>query len=250
MPSATFRFYAELNDFLSPERQRVNFDHEFNGHETVKHVIESLGVPHTEVDLILVNGQSVDFGCQPQDGDRISVYPVFESLNIGQVSRVRPKPLRELHFVLDNHLGKLAAYLRLLGFDTIYRNDFDDQELAEISSDQKRILLTRDRGLLKRSQVTHGYCVRAKDPKQQIREIINRFDLADLAKPFSRCVRCNGLLQPVPKADVFDRLEPKTKLYYEDFQTCIDCDQVYWKGSHFKRIEGFIKQVLNESKPR
>ncbi|MBC8496971.1 MAG: Mut7-C ubiquitin/RNAse domain-containing protein [Anaerolineales bacterium] len=240
MPQATFRFYAELNDFLPRERQRADFAHAFDGHETVKHLIETLSVPHTEVDLILVNGDSVGFDYQVREGDWVSVYPMFESMDIKAVSQVRPEPLREPRFVLDCHLGKLTTYLRLLGFDTIYRNDFDDHELAEISSSDRRILLTRDRGLLKRSQVTHGYCVRAKNPKQQVKEILGRFDLTGLAKPFSRCARCNGLLKPVPKAEVYDRLEPKTKLYYEEFRICEACDQIYWKGSHFERMEGFI----------
>ncbi len=246
MPQATFRFYAELNDLLPRNRQRVDFEFAFDGHETVKHLIETLGVPHTEVDLILLNGESVGFDCQVQDGDRVSVYPVFESMDIKAISQVRPEPLREPRFVLDNHLGKLATYLRLLGFDTIYRNDFDDQELAEISSHDRRILLTRDRGLLKRSQVTHGYCVRAKDPKRQVREILQRFDLRGLAEPFARCARCNGLLEPVPKAEVYHRLEPKTKLYFEEFRICAECDQIYWKGSHFERMQGFIERILQE----
>ncbi len=249
MPQATFRFYAELNDFLPRNQQKVDFVYQFGGHETVKHIIESLGVPHTEVDLILVNGESVDFGSKMRDQDRVSVYPVFESLNIEQVSQVRPKPLREPRFVLDNHLGKLAGYLRHLGFDTLYRNDFDDPELAEISSERGRILLTRDRGLLKRSLVTHGYCVRSKHPRKQIKEVMDRFDLVSLAAPFSRCARCNGLLHPVPKAEVFDRLESKTKLYFDEFRICEDCEQIYWKGSHFYLMKRFIDQILGHENP-
>jgi uncharacterized protein with PIN domain len=247
MPVATFRFYAELNDFLPEERRHLEFACNFDGHETVKHLVEALGVPHTEIDLILVEGETVDFAYQVQNGDRISIYPMFERLDIAPVTRVRPTPLRDPRFVLDTHLGKLAAYLRLLGFDSLYRNDFDDSELAQISSDEKRILLTRDRGLLKRNQVTHGYCVRAKDPQEQIVEILRRFDLVGLAQPFSRCAHCNGLLQPVEKSVVYHRLEPKTKLYYHDFRICGECDQVYWKGSHFERMEGFIQRVLKEA---
>ncbi|MBC8507850.1 MAG: Mut7-C ubiquitin/RNAse domain-containing protein [Anaerolineales bacterium] len=244
MPKATFRFYAELNDFLPLERRQVGFEHMFGGHETVKHLVESLGVPHTEVDLLLINGVSVGFDNSVEEGDQVSVYPVFESMDIKAVSRVRPEPLREPRFVLDGHLGKLAKYLRLMGFDTLYRNDFDDHELAEISSSDRRILLTRDRGLLKHSRVTHGYCIRAKKPKKQVNEVLQRFDLHRLAQPFSRCARCNGILKPAAKADVYDRLEPKTKHYFEEFSICPECDQIYWKGSHFKKLERFIDQVL------
>ena len=183
MSQVTFRFYAELNDFLPPPRRMVSFTHTFAGSVSVKDMIESLGVPHTEVDLILANGRSVDFTYLVAGGDRLSVYPVFESLDITPVLRVRPQPLRQTRFVLDTHLGRLASYLRLLGFDTLYRNDYADEELAHISSREKRILLTRDRGLLKRSEVTHGYCLRSTVSAEQLREVVQRFDLAGSARP-------------------------------------------------------------------
>jgi uncharacterized protein with PIN domain len=152
-----------------------------------------------------------------------------------------------VRFVLDGHLGKLASYLRLLGFDTLYRNDYDDDELADTSSNQRRILLTRDRGLLKRNRVWFGYCIRARSPGEQVVEVLKRFDLAERAHPFSRCACCNGLLTPVEKVDVFDRLEPKTKLYYDDFRICQDCDRIYWKGSHFERMESQLQDLLKLS---
>ncbi len=195
MPQAHFRFYAELNFFLPPNRRQTTFPRAFEGRVSVKDMIESLGVPHTEIDLILVNGESVDFSYLVQDGDQISVYPVFESFDITPVVRVRPKPLREPRFVLDQHLGKLAAYLRMLGFDTLYRNDYDDPELAQISHAEKRTLLTRDRGLLKRSMVTRGYYVRETNPRRQVAEVIRRFDLGGLVAPFRRCITCNGVLE-------------------------------------------------------
>jgi uncharacterized protein with PIN domain/sulfur carrier protein ThiS len=207
MNSADFRFYAELNDFLLPERRQVAFRIQFNDRVTVKHLVESLGVPHSEIDLILVNGDSVDFAHIVSNGDFVSVYPVFESIDIGAVGRLRPNPLRKTRFVLDTHLGQLATYLRLLGFDTLYRNDFEDPELAKISSGQRRILLTKDRGLLKRSLVTHGYCVREIDPKLQILEVIRRFDLREDIRPFRRCLKCNGMLESVEKEEIIDRLE-------------------------------------------
>ena len=150
-------------------------------------------------------------------------------------------------FVLDGHLGRLASHLRLLGFDALYRNDYDDDALAEISSNQDRILLTRDRGLLKRNQVRSGYCVRAKSPQEQVIEVLRRFDLAEQAHLYSRCARCNGSLIPVDKADVFDRLEQKTRLYYDDFRICQQCCQIYWKGSHFERMESQLKNLLARS---
>jgi uncharacterized protein with PIN domain len=179
-----------------------------------------------------------------QNGDRISVYPVFESLDVSSLTRLRPEPLREPRFVLDTHLGKLAHYLRLLGFDTLYDNGYEDDELAQISSREKRILLTRDRGLLKRSIVTHGYCVRGTNPRRQLTEVLRRFDLFEVVQPFRRCIRCNGLLEPVSKEAILHRLPPKTPEYYDEFRRCQACDQIYWKGSHFQRMQQFVERVL------
>ncbi|MDZ7343194.1 MAG: Mut7-C ubiquitin/RNAse domain-containing protein, partial [candidate division KSB1 bacterium] len=188
MNCAYFRFYEELNDFLPEEKKKTTFVHHFKDRASIKDMIEAIGVPHTEIDLILVNGQAVDFSYLVQDRDRISVYPVFESLDISAVTNLRKQPLREAKFVLDVHLGKLASYLRLVGFDTLYRNDFSDAELAEISSRERRILLTKDRRLLKRRIVTHGYCIRETAPKKQLLEVLKRFDLFKSLDPFSRCL--------------------------------------------------------------
>jgi uncharacterized protein with PIN domain len=245
MPSAFFRFYQELNDFLEPSQRKAEFRHEWTGRASVKDLIESIGVPHTEVDLILVNGVSVDFSYLVRAEDRISVYPVFESLDIGAVTRLRPAPLRQTRFVLDGHLGRLAAYLRLLGFDTRWESSLGDPELARISEEEQRILLTRDRGLLKRKAVTHGYWVRSPRPQDQLQEVVKRFDLRDRAQPFSRCASCNGLLQVVRRSQVQDQLEPGTAAHYHQFWTCTSCRKVYWRGSHYRRIRQLFEAVLN-----
>jgi uncharacterized protein with PIN domain len=244
MGLAFFRFYAELNDFLPLDRRQIEFAHCFEDRASIKDMIESLGVPHTEVDLILVGGESVDFSYIVKDKDRISVYPVFESIDISSLVRLRPHPLREIRFVLDNHLGKLASYLRLLGFDTAYRNNYSDTDLALLSSNENRILLTRDRGLLKRSMVTYGYCVRDTDPERQLIEVIRRFDLSHVCSPFNRCLSCNALLEPVSKEAISDRLPPKVRQHYDEFHICRTCDRVYWKGSHYERMQQFISEIL------
>jgi uncharacterized protein len=249
MNRAYFRFYAELNDFLPPGRRTITFAHSFEGRTSIKDMIEAFGVPHTEVDLILANSGSVDFSYIVQDGDRVSVYPVFESLDITSLVRVRCRPLRVTRFVLDVHLGKLAAYLRMLGYDTLYRNDCQDEELACLSRGQKRILLSRDRGLLKRSLVTHGYYVRETSPLRQLAEIVRRFDLSGSAEPFRRCLRCNDLLRPVSKEDIVDRLLPATCRYYREFRRCQRCDRIYWKGSHYQRMKQAVDDVLNNTIP-
>ncbi len=243
MSQCSIRFYEELNDFLPPERRKVCFSHDFQRRASIKDMIEALGVPHTEIDLILVNGDSVDFSYIVRDGDRISVYPLFESFDIQPLVRVRLRPLRTSRFVLDVHLGKLARYLRLLGFDTLYRNDYDDAELAGLASLERRILLTRDRDLLKRAVVTHGYYVRATDPRRQVEEIMDRLNLYRAIRPFQRCTCCNGLLATVSKHQVWERLPPETRRYVDAFWECGQCGQLYWEGSHMPHIRQFIENL-------
>lgn len=245
---AQFRFYAELSDFLPLERRQRVFSHEFDGKPSIKDTIEAIGVPHPEVDLILVNGESVGFGYHLRNGDRVSVYPVFESIDISPLVRVRPEPLREVRFVLDTHLGRLAGYLRMFGFDTLYRNDYGDEALAQIASEQKRILLTKDRGLLKRNSVTHGYCVRSINPRDKLVEVMRRFDLYRSVAPFRRCIRCNQLLAVVEKEDIFEELLPQVREHYTEFRRCTGCDQIYWKGTHFERMERFLEWALQKSR--
>jgi uncharacterized protein len=249
MTIASFRFYAELNSLLPARRRFQDIQVEFKGAQTVKHLIESLGIPHTEVDLILVNGNSVNFSFIPNEGDIISVYPVFESFDISPLIHLRPSPLRESRFVLDGHLGRLAAYLRMLGFDSLYRNDFGDQELALVSANETRILLTRDRGLLKRGQVTHGYLITARDPKEQLLAVVLRFDLYSQFTPFTHCIACNGLLFSVNKEDILNLLEPKTKLFFEEFKQCNNCGKIFWKGSHLDHMKEVIRWLYkNQTK--
>lgn len=284
------RFYEELNDFLPEAWRKTTFAYPLGRSTSIKDLIESLGVPHPEVDLVLVNGESVDFSYRVREGDRISVYPVFESLDIGSVQRLRPIPLREPRFVVDNHLGKLTRYLRLLGFDTLYINRYarhtwttplsrrsegtspeqgceegsrpkrsflssdsltkkreaqaEDAELARISAEESRILLTRDRNLLKRAIITRGYWVRSADPRSQIREILDRFDLRGSVRPFCRCLVCNGLLQSVPKAEVFSQLPPRVRLEQEEFYRCSSCGKVYWPGSHCRSMNRMLEELL------
>jgi hypothetical protein len=241
---AYFRFYAELNDHLPPSERFKPLEKGFYVPGSVRDMIESFGVPHPEVELILVNGRSVDFRYVVQAGDRISVYPMFESLDITPELRVRKEPLREPKFVLDVHLGKLAAYLRMLGFDTLYRSCFSDPELVRVSSQEKRILLTRDRGLLKHASVSHGYWVRSTDSRKQAAEIVQRFDLSRCIQPFTRCMACNGLLQPVAKKEIAAMVPKRIIDLHEEFRQCQACGRVYWEGSHHGRMVRFIQELV------
>jgi uncharacterized protein with PIN domain len=242
--AATFRFYAELNDFLEPGRRGREIRYAFSGRPSVKDAIEALGVPHPEVELIVVGDRSVGFDFRLDDGDSVAVYPMFEAVDVTPLVRLRERPLRRTRFVLDTHLGKLARLLRLLGFDTLYRNDFDNPEIVRLSLDEHRIALTRDRGLLKRGELTHGYCVRSDAPMDQIREVVSRFDLGGAIAPFSRCMTCNHTIRPVTRGEVEPRLLPGTLRNHDEFRHCPGCDRIYWKGSHYTRLRRLVERLV------
>lgn len=239
---AEFRFYEELNHFLPPDRRKRSFVHAFDGTPAVKDPIEALGVPHTEVDLILVDGVSVPFAHRLRGGERVAVYPVFERFELADACRLRPRPLREPRFVLDVHLGRLANYLRLLGFDTLYRNDYHDDELLAISQAEHRTVLTRDTGLLKRSALTHGAFLYSTDPRQQLREVVDRFQLESRIAPYTRCARCNGVIEPLDAAAAVPLPSWATRPP-DGLSQCPDCRQVYWRGSHPLRLRQRLAEV-------
>ncbi|HET9911082.1 MAG TPA: Mut7-C RNAse domain-containing protein [Anaerolineales bacterium] len=234
MSRAYFLFFGRLNDFLPRDQRNQVISVDFRERQSVKHLAESLGVPHPEIGAVQVNGQERTLDTLTEDGDRVEVYPVPDGCPV------------EPRFVLDGHLGRLAAHLRLLGFDCLYRNHYDDEDLAEDAQKEGRILLTRDRRLLMRKAVAYGYCLRSLDPGEQLPEVIKRFDLAKHIVPFHRCPRCNHSLEPIAKEAVLDRLEPLTKLYFDEFQICPACEQIYWKGSHYERMRGVIKQITED----
>jgi len=243
MHKIQIRFYEELSDFLPEEKKKKRFTHYYIDRTSVKDLIESFGVPHTEVDLILVNGKSVGFKYKINDGDDISVYPDFESLDISEVQHLRAKPLRKPKFVADVHLGRLTRYLRMMGFDVYYRNDLEDNEIVDISLKEKRTILTKDLGILKRNEVTHGYWIRSTKLEEQVKEALKRFDLQKEIKEFSRCIECNELLKPVKKEMIIKQLPPKVAQSQNEFFHCPSCNKVYWKGTHYQRMLTFIKRL-------
>lgn len=237
------RFYAQLNDFLAPALRQKEIWHSLNRRASIKDVIESFGVPHTEVELILVNGEALDFSHILQDGERISVYPAFARFAVPDSMRLRPELPGVPRFVVDVNLGRLARYLRLLGFDCLYRNDYDDAVIAQTAAGQGRVVLTRDRTLLRRRKIVYGYYVRAVQPKQQVREVLLRFELSRRIAPFTRCTSCNGILQKTDKQSIDHLLQPLTRKYYHDFLICPDCGRVYWQGSHVARAEQLLEEL-------
>jgi len=244
MNTAYIRFYAELNDFLPSAQRRRTVSYSFHGSPAAKDAIEALGVPHVEVDLVLVNGRSVDFTYHLCSGDRVAVYPIFESLDITPLVRLQGRPLRCTAFIADAHLGKLARLLRLLGFDTAHANDYEDDEIVATSVNEGRVILTRDREILKRSVVTHGYWIRSTQPLVQAQEVVQRFDLATQVQPFRRCMMCNGLLEPVDKQDILKRIPPKVAARQDEYFICQDCDKLYWRGTHYPKLQHMIARIL------
>ena len=244
MFDASFYFYAELNDFLGVDRRQIRFTYSLKKNASIKDSIESLGVPHPEIGLLLVNGESVDFSYLVRNGDRISAYPYFSSLDINSLSKVRSPPLSQLRFIADVHLGKLVKKLRMLGFDVLYSNSSTDAELSKQSHLDFCILLTRDRGLLKHARVTYGYCVRSSDPWHQLLEVLRRYRAFDSIQPFRRCLDCNHLTNDVPKISIAHRLPPYVRETHDDFRQCPGCNRVYWKGSHYKHMQQLCAEVL------
>jgi uncharacterized protein with PIN domain len=240
---ARFRFYAELNDFLLADKRQLAFDYSFSGSPSIKDAIEAIGVPHPEVDLIVVNDASVGWDYHLASGDEVSVYPVFEAIDISDIVRLRPEPLRVSRFVLDVHLGRLAKWLRMLGFDSLYDSGYDNAQIIENGVDERRIILTRSRELLKNARVTHGYWVRATDPRAQIEEVVGRLDLRSQFAPFTRCMECNGEITERPPAEVADQVPPKARERAQSLYQCNQCRRVYWEGTHVERMRRLIEEL-------
>ena len=248
MPTVTLRFYEELNDFLpSPWRKR-DIERQIQPGESLKHLIEAMGVPHTEVEVVLVNGDSVGLDQQLQGGERISVYPLFESLDVTPLLRLRERPLRTPKFVTDAHLGKLTRYLRLVGIDILFFNDIGDQRLVEISVSERRILLTRDRALLMRRTITHGRYVHAIEPWLQLAEVVERLDLAGQIRPFSRCMVCNGSIVAAQKDLIEEELPDQVIRQHDQFWRCRDCQKIYWQGSHYSNLLKSIAGLVADNR--
>lgn len=248
MVTASFCFHEELNDFLPRERRGRAFATPCARAATTKHMIEALGVPHTEVARILVNGEASGFDRLLEEGDRVAVYPKFATFDSTPLLRVRDRPLRRLRFVADAHLGGLARLLRMAGFDTLYDNHYHDDEIVAVASNEDRVLLTRDRELLKRRTVTHGCYLHALKPAQQFRELFDRLELAASARPFTLCLHCNLPLRAIDKAAVLDRLPPSVRELHDEFNTCDCCGRVFWKGSHHKRMTELLAGVTGAAR--
>lgn len=235
--TAHFVLDGELGSLMLHRKTGRDFQYAFSGPQSVKHLIESLGIPHTELGNIEANGSAVTTSYLVQDGDLVEVSASTPSLQVADEPR----------FILDGHLGRLTSRLRMLGLDCLYHRDYTDADLARTSVEDLRILLTRDRRLLMRKSISKGYLVRSLLPAEQILEVVRRFQLRQWMKPFFRCIRCNHPLQPVRKEDVLDRLQPLTRRYFEEFRICPACSQIYWRGSHFDRMQSIVADLAHRA---
>ena len=243
LTTAHFRFFGELNDFLPFERRNTTFLYNVKGHPAVKDSLEALRVPHPEIDGIVINGHPVDFSYQIKERDKVFVYPQGIHLSHLKIKHLQPKIPSLPKFVLDSHLGKLSRHLRLLGFDSMYKKIFPDQEIILISIKEKRIVLTRDIGLLKNKVIRYGYWLRSSDPMKQLKEILKRFNLYLKIKSFSLCLECNGKIKRVAKRKIVNELPSLVKEYYKEFYQCQDCQKIYWQGSHYERLNKIVSEV-------
>jgi uncharacterized protein len=235
------RFDGDLNVFLRSKAGDAVIERRLVEKTSIKDVIESCGVPHPEVDLILIDEQAVGFDHTLANDAKVEVFPVQNRSTVHTDKRLQTIGISR--FVADGHLGGLTRNLRLLGFDVAYRQNADDRQLLEVMARENRALLTRDRRLLMHSIVLHGYYPRSQNPDEQTIEVVRRFDISELIAPFTRCLRCNAPLEEATKADVIDKLEPLTKIYYNQFHRCPDCKQIYWSGSHFPKLQKRIQQI-------
>jgi uncharacterized protein with PIN domain len=243
MNSCYIRYYGNLKELVKPSL-RQGYELEFTFSPGIRDVIEADGIPHTEIGLIIVNGSSEGWKYRLKMGDSCAVYPFFRDIDISEDSRVIEKGYPEGRFILDVHLGKLCRYLRMIGFDSSFDPGWSDAAMIGISNSESRIILTMDRGLLKNGASRYGCLVRSSDPVQQLRQVADRYSLAGLMRPMTRCLKCNGIIQEVSPASVYGSLKENTKKFYLNFYRCLSCNTIYWKGTHYENMKIMIERLF------
>jgi hypothetical protein len=231
MSTARFRFHGELSAFLARGHRDRDFAYRCARAASLKNAIEALGVPHTEVGALMVNGVPATLQRAVREGDAVEVFPRAAEMGSAPV------------FLADAHLGGLARFLRMLGFDTLHENAYGDQTIRRLAESEQRIVLTRDRELLKCREILRGCYVHALKPGAQLKEVAARYRLAERARPFTLCLRCNLPLEPVAKASVAARVPEKVLQEQHGFVRCPGCERIYWPGSHYRRMRQALEQV-------
>lgn len=237
-------FHPALSPLITSPHNSGRVEYCLSRKASVKDVIESLGIPHTEIAHLTVNGEEKGFDYILVAGDTVEVHAVMTTADVYSPNILRQKMPERIRFVVDVNVGKLARLLRLLGFDAVYHSGFGDETLARIAHEEQRIMLTKDATLLKRKIVQFGRLVRSTTPREQLLEVVELYDLARQARPFSRCLCCNSILEVIPKEEIIDRLQPLTRKYYDSFYICPGCDRLYWAGSHRQGMHCFLQGIL------
>ena len=240
LSAAVFRFHAELERFIARERRGIAFAYECARAATLKQAIESLGVPHTELGRIIVNTQQATLDRIVREGDLVQAFP-YEP---GTAPFAEP-----LAFIADAHLGGLARMLRMLGFDAEFDNALHDREIIEQAAAEKRVVLTRDRELLKCREILRGCFVHALKPEMQLREVARRYGLAARMRPFTLCLHCNVLLESADPQSVAARVPERIQVQYSRFMHCPACHRIYWEGSHWERMRSVLAAALEVPGP-
>lgn len=224
-------------------RGKKEIDYPLTRRASIKDIIEALHIPHTEISSIFLNDTEISFSHIPAAGEKLLLHSFSPGTDVTRPTLLRPDPLPTTSFIVDINVGKLARLLRMSGINTLYDPQLQEKDLARLAADDRRILLSRNRDLLRRKSILWGHLVRAEQPEKQLTEVMTLFELHDAIQPFSRCLQCNALLEPVEKSAILHRLEPLTKKYYRKFHICPDCEQIFWRGSHHKQMEELIKRV-------
>ena len=234
----------ELTTLLSRKnRGKKEIDYPLTRRASIKDIIEALHIPHTEISSISQNDTEISFSHIPEAGERLLFHSFYPGTDVTRPTLLRPDPLPTTSFIVDINVGKLAKLLRMSGIDTLYDPQLQEKDIARLAAADRRILLSRNRDLLRRKCILWGHLVRAEQPEKQLAEVMTLFGLHDAIQPFSRCLQCNALLQPVEKSAILHRLEPLTRIYYQKFHVCPGCEQIFWQGSHHKRMEELIKRA-------
>ena len=240
-------FDSVLDFFLAEPHQGRNLAYPLTRSASVKDIIESLGVPHTEVGRICFNNREIDFAFVPDMPGNLHVHSIDPPFDVLTPSLLRPEPLDRIWFIADVNVLKLGRLLILLGFDVAFSSSFTDEQIADLSESESRIVLTRDTTLLKRKKIMFARRIRSNLPYDQVVEVMDFFGLRDQTAFFSRCTQCNQPLAKVPKTDILHRLEPKTQKYFFDFFQCPECQKIFWKGSHYDAMkETFTSHGLRD----
>lgn len=250
-PSLHLVFHGNLKTLLPPrKRMATSVDYLLTRRASIKDIIESLRIPHSEIGHIMRQGEELSFSTIPATHERIDIHPIRAPFDVRIPTRLRPEPFDDVRFLVDINVGKLTSLLRMAGFDTASTAGLSSQEIAEKAIREQRILLSRNRDLLKLRAIVFAHLVRTQQPLKQLSEVLHLYGLTQDVHPFSRCLRCNILLEPVNKAEIMARLEPLTKQYYDRFYRCSACDRIYWRGSHHEHMLEVITAAVSTQEPQ